>query len=195
MTLAQLQAILPLAGARAAVFLDPLNRAMAEFGIDNPARQAAFLAQAGYESAQLRYVRELASGADYEGRADLGNVVLGDGVRFKGRGLLQITGRANYAACGKALGLDLLAQPALLELPPLACRSAGWFWQAHGLNGLADDGDQLRVTQRVNGGRNGLVGRLALFKVAWQVLAVGAASPEPQACPAPGIRRAPQLRS
>lgn len=171
MTGAQLLAILPFAGQRAALYLAPLNNAMREFGIDTPARQASFLAQVGHESAQLRYVRELASGAAYEGRSDLGNVVAGDGVRFKGRGLLQVTGRANYAACGVALGLNLLAAPQLLEQPVAACRSAGWYWQSRGLNRLADAGDQERVTRRINGGVNGLADRLALFQVARKVLA------------------------
>jgi len=168
---AQLLVIMPFAGQRAALYLAPLNGAMQEFGIDTPARQASFLAQVGHESAQLRYVRELASGAAYEGRGDLGNVVAGDGVRFKGRGLLQVTGRANYAACGVALGLNLLAAPQLLEQPVAACRSAAWFWQSRGLNLLADLGDQEKVTRRINGGLNGLAERLALFQVARKVLA------------------------
>ena len=163
--------IMPLAGRRATLFLAPLNAAMAEFSIDTPLRRASFLAQVGHESGQLRYVRELASGAAYEGRADLGNVVAGDGVRFKGRGLLQVTGRANYAACGVALGLDLLAAPQLLEQAAAACRSAGWFWQSRGLNRLADAGDQERLTRRINGGVNGLAERLALYQVARKVLA------------------------
>ncbi|MBW3496988.1 glycoside hydrolase family 19 protein [Janthinobacterium sp. NKUCC08_JDC] len=162
---------MPLARLRAAAFLTPLNAAMVEFGITTPARQASFLSQVGHESGQLRHVRELASGQAYEGRVDLGNTQRGDGVRFRGRGLLQVTGRANYAACGKALGLDLLAQPELLEQAVNACRSAGWFWQTKGLNALADAGDQERVTRRINGGVNGLAERLALFAVAQRVLA------------------------
>ncbi|OEZ89639.1 chitinase class I [Janthinobacterium sp. HH106] len=163
--------IMPLAGRRATLFLAPLNAAMSEFSIDTPLRQAAFLAQVGHESGQLRYVRELASGTAYEGRVDLGNVVAGDGVRFKGRGLLQVTGRANYAACGVALDIDLLAAPQLLEQTTFACRSAGWFWQSRGLNRLADAGDQERVTRRINGGVNGLAERLALYQAARKVLA------------------------
>ncbi|MDO8033568.1 glycoside hydrolase family 19 protein [Janthinobacterium sp. SUN128] len=170
-TLAQLLAIMPLARTRAVAFLAPLNAAMVEFGITTPARQASFLSQVGHESGQLRYVRELASGHAYEGRVDLGNTQRGDGVRFRGRGLLQVTGRANYAACGKALGLDLLAQPELLEQTVNACRSAGWFWQTRGLNALADAGDQERVTRRINGGVNGLAERLALYREARKVLA------------------------
>src|SRR5450830_1366340 len=171
MNIDQLRKIMPTAGARAFVMLDYLNKTMDEFEINTPARQAAFLAQVGHESGQLRYVRELASGAAYEGRADLGNVIAGDGARFKGRGLLQVTGRANYAACGVALRLDLLARPELLEQTIYACRSAGWFWQSRGLNALADTGDQERVTRRINGGLNGLADRLALYQKACKVLA------------------------
>ena len=170
LTLPQLLNIMPLARTRAATFLDPLNSTMAEFGIKTPARQASFLAQLAHESGQLLYVRELASGAAYEGRKDLGNVQAGDGVRFRGRGLIQVTGRSNYAACGKALGLDLLAKPEMLEQTVNACRSAGWFWQSRGLNALADAGDQVAVTRRINGGTNGLAERLAYFKVAQRVL-------------------------
>ncbi|WP_371767477.1 glycoside hydrolase family 19 protein [Massilia sp.] len=165
-----LKRILPLAGARADTFCAPLNIAMGEFEINTPARQAAFIAQIAHESGQFRYVRELASGAAYEGRADLGNTMTGDGVRFKGRGLIQITGRANYKACGAALGLDLILYPELLEQPMYACRSAAWFWKARGLNELADAGDQLKITRRINGGTNGLAERLAYFEIAKKVI-------------------------
>jgi len=171
LTLQQLITIMPNARTKAGIFLPALNAAMLEFGINTPARQASFLAQLAHESGQLLYVRELASGAAYEGRKDLGNTQPGDGVRFRGRGLIQVTGRSNYVACGKALGLDLLAQPGLLEQTVNACRSAGWFWQSRGLNALADAGDQVAVTRRINGGTNGLAERLAFFKVAQKVLA------------------------
>lgn len=171
MTAAQLLAIMPFARKRIGTFLAPLNAAMAEFSIDTRARQASFIAQVGHESGQLAYLRELASGDAYEGRRDLGNTRPGDGRRYRGRGLIQVTGRANYAACGAALGLDLVASPELLEQPVNACRSAGWFWKTHGLNELADAGDQVLVTRRVNGGTNGLAERLALFGAAKRVLA------------------------
>ena len=171
LTLQQLITIMPNARTKAGIFLPALNAAMLEFGITTPARQLSFLAQLAHESGQLVYVRELASGAAYEGRKDLGNTQPGDGMRFRGRGLIQVTGRTNYAACGKALGLDLLAKPEMLEQTVNACRSAGWFWQSRGLNALADAGDQVAVTRRVNGGANGLAERLALFKVAQRVLA------------------------
>ena len=170
MTLAELQKILPFAHAAATKFVDPLNAAMSEFEINTPIRQAAFIAQIGHESGQFRYVREIASGAAYEGRADLGNTQKGDGVRFKGRGLIQITGRANYAACGKALGLDCVNHPELLEQPINASRSAAWFWKTHSFNELADENDFALITHRINGGTNGEADRLALFEKAQQVL-------------------------
>lgn len=173
-TLEQLKKVIPYAGRRAEMYLVPLNEAMEEFGITSPQRQAAFLAQIAHESGSLRYTRELASGAAYEGRADLGNCELGDGVRFKGRGLIQITGRANYASCSLALYADsemLLDQPELLEGVSAACRSAAWWWQAHGLNALADAGDFNRITRRINGGTNGAAERLAFYSAAQAVLA------------------------
>ena len=163
MTLDQLKEIMPYAGKRAETFLEPLNAAMDEFEINTPARQAAFLAQIAHESGSLRYVKEIASGAAYEGRKDLGNTQEGDGMRFKGRGLIQITGRANYAQCGAALDLPLLEQPELLEETENACRSAAWFWQTRGLNELADDGEFKLITKRINGGYNGLADRQAYY--------------------------------
>jgi putative chitinase len=170
-TLDELKKIMPYAGRRAEFYIDHLNSAMDEFGIDTPQRQAAFLAQIAHESGSLNYVKELASGKDYEGRKDLGNVESGDGVRFKGRGLIQITGRDNYRACGQVLDLPLIDNPELLETPENACRSAGWFWQSRGLNEIADKGDFLLITKRVNGGTNGYKDRLAYYERAQQVLA------------------------
>lgn len=172
-TLDQLRAIMPRARSLALVYLVPLNEAMAEFGIDSLARQSAFLAQLAHESGELRYVEELASGRAYEGRADLGNTHPGDGVRFKGRGLIQITGRTNYADCSAALFGDrqvLLEQPERLEEPSLAARSAAWFWASRKLNALADSGDFELITRRINGGLNGLADRLAHLERAQEVL-------------------------
>lgn len=138
-----------------ALWVAPVDDAMTEFEINSPKRAAAFLAQAAHESGEFRYVRELASGEAYEGRADLGNTEEGDGVRFRGRGLIQVTGRANYRACGAALGLDLLSEPDLLEQRPNAARSAGWFWSTHGCNELADEDLFKSITKKINGGMNG----------------------------------------
>lgn len=171
-TLEELHQICPVAGiTRLSPFASRLNDAMAEFEINNPEREAAFIAQIAHESGEFRYVKELASGAAYEGRADLGNTEPGDGVRYKGRGLIQITGRANYRDCGDALGLGLVAAPELLEEPENACRSAAWFWKKHGLNELADAGDFVRITKRINGGTNGLEDRRAYWARAQQVIA------------------------
>ncbi|MDD5247802.1 MAG: glycoside hydrolase family 19 protein [Rhodocyclaceae bacterium] len=175
MTLDQLLQIIPAAGqARGALFLDPINQAMTAYGITTPARQAAFLAQIAHESGSLRYVRELASGAAYEGRADLGNTQPGDGQRYKGRGLIQITGRKNYADCSESLFRDrglLLEEPERLEEPQYAALSAAWFWSTHGLNDLADRGDFEHITRRINGGLNGEAERLAFYDQAMEVLA------------------------
>ena len=174
-TAQQLLLILSNAGAKAGVFAPVLNTAMGKFGIVTPARVAAFIAQIGHESGQLRYVREIwgptKQQAGYEGRKDLGNTVAGDGSKFRGRGLIQVTGRANYAACGEALGLGLLKCPELLEEPQHAAMSAAWFWHRAGLNTLADAGDFLLITKRINGGTNGLADRKALYDRALKVLA------------------------
>ena len=171
MTIEELLKAMPCSAARAQIYLEPLNLSMDEFEINTHARQAAFLAQVAHESGSLRYVREIASGEAYEGRRDLGNTEPGDGPRFRGRGLIQVTGRSNYRRCGDDLGLDLLSRPELLELPIHAARSAGWFWQSRGLNELADKGEFKLITKRINGGLNGLADRLAYYERACEVLA------------------------
>ncbi|MFL1475385.1 glycoside hydrolase family 19 protein [Pseudomonas grimontii] len=171
----QLLLILPNAGRQAGVFVPALNTAMNRYNIVGAQRAAAFIAQVGHESGQLRYVREIwgptAQQAGYEGRADLGNIVPGDGFKYRGRGLIQITGRANHAACGEALGLDLISKPELLELPQNAAMSAAWFWSTRGLNTLADQGQFVKITRRINGGLTGQDDRQALYDIALKVLA------------------------
>lgn len=167
---------------RAEEWAGPLTSAMAEFAIDTPSRQAAFIAQCAHESAGFAYVREVwgptAAQLGYEGRADLGNTQKGDGSRFRGRGLIQITGRSNYADAGNALGVDLIRNPQLLEGPGLAARSSGWFWQRKGLNALADAGDFLGLSIRINGKNtktglpNGWEDRQARWTMAKHVLGV-----------------------
>jgi putative chitinase len=152
---------------RAALFVSPLNDAMVSFAIDErPERQAAFLAQVAHESGELRYTEEIASGQAYEGRADLGNTEPGDGRKFKGRGLMQVTGRANYGDCSLALYGDarLLDEPELLEQPWGACQAAAWFWQAHGLSLLADAGKFESITRVINGGLTGQDRRLEYWR-------------------------------
>ena len=170
----QLMQILPNAGPVAGVFVPVLNAAMGHYQIVGTNRLAAFIAQIGHESGQLKYVKEIwgptAAQAKYEGRKDLGNTVAGDGSKYRGRGLIQITGRANYMACGEGLGLDLIKQPELLEKPQHACMSAAWFWATRGLNALADAGQFERITRRINGGQNGAADRQALYALALKVL-------------------------
>lgn len=172
MTPAELLQAIPGSGPRANAFAAPLTAAMAEFGIDTPARRAAFLAQVAHESGSLRYVREIADGSAYEGRMELGNTEPGDGPKYRGRGLLQITGRANYASCGIALGLPLVDHPELLETPENASRSAGWFWKLKGLNQYADRNMFATLTKLINGGYNGLDDRLACWLTARKALGI-----------------------
>lgn len=169
----QLASIAGVPLARVDKFVPYLNGAMEHYQINTPARVAAFLAQLAHESGGFRYVRELASGRAYEGRKDLGNVYSGDGVRFKGRGLIQITGRSNYAALEKDLPLlGLLQNPHWLESDRWAVWSAGWFWNKKGLNALADDGLFKQITRKINGGYNGLEDRYKYYERAKKVLGV-----------------------
>ena len=174
-TTQQLLQILPNAGQSVGVFVPVLNASMVHYQIIGPKRVAAFIAQIGHESGQLKYVKEIwgptAVQARYEGRKDLGNTVAGDGSKYRGRGLIQITGRANYMACGESLGLDLIKQPELLEKPQHACMSAAWFWATKGLNTLADASQFGKITQRINGGQNGAADRQVLYARALKVLA------------------------
>ena len=198
-TTQQLLQILPNAGRQAGVFVPVLNTAMGKYGIVTRLRIAAFIAQIGHESGQLtRLVENLNYSAEglmktwpsrfdlvrataaarkpeqianivYAGR--MGNTEPGDGWKYRGRGLFQVTGRANYAACGEALGLDLINQPELLEQPKNACLSAAWFWATNGLNTLADADKFEAITRRINGGLNGQADRQALHARALKVLA------------------------
>lgn len=137
-----------------------------EFEINTPNRIAAFMAQIIHESGSFRYMEEVASGEDYDIKKNpklartLGNVNEGDGKKFKGRGVIQLTGRFNYRKAGNTLGLPLEAQPELAALPENAFRIAGWFWKTNGLNELADKQDFVTITKRINGGVNHLADRL-----------------------------------
>ena len=187
----QIQKIMPAATpARIANFIGPLNATMEEFGINTPKRQAAFLAQLAHESGSLRYVQEIASGAAYDNRADIGNtrpdaIALAElagttpGRYYKGRGLIQITGFDNYLACSRALLRDdaLVKNPAMLERADLACRSAGWYWDSRRLNAFADAGQFETITRKINGGLNGQADRLAHYQRALSVLEGGDSAP------------------
>ncbi|WP_095196920.1 glycoside hydrolase family 19 protein [Pseudomonas sp. Irchel 3A7] len=179
-TAKQLLQILPSAGSKAGVFTPVLNTAMGKYGIVTPARIAAFIAQIGHESGQLAYVRELGS-SDYLAKYDTGTLATrlgntpepdGDGQKYRGRGLIQITGCDNYRQCSLGLFGDerLLTTPELLEQPQWAAESAAWFWKQNGLNTLADRSQFNSITRRINGGLNGLQDRLELWARARAVL-------------------------
>lgn len=129
--------------------------------ISTPLRLAHFLAQVAHESAGFVYMEEIASGQAYEGRADLGNVNTGDGKRYKGRGPIQLTGRANYRHYGQTIGIDLESNPEIAAIPSLGMLTACLYWKEKGLNALADADDVLTITKRINGGTNGLTDRKA----------------------------------
>lgn len=176
-TLAQLNQIIPLS-TRNSLFVGPLNKYCQEFQINQAHRWAAFIAQIAVESGGFRWTRELGSD-QYFDKYDIGSKAkeLGntpapdhDGALYRGRGLIQITGRINYAACGKALEVDLIAHPELLEAPDLATRSACWYWQVHGLNALADIDQFQEITRRINGGLNQYADRLAFYQRAMRTL-------------------------
>lgn len=162
---------MPFATTRAETYAPIITIAFAEFGIDTPKRQSAFLAQIAHESGELKYTAELGPAAyfdKYEGR--LGNIHIGDGARYKGRGLIQITGRRNYELCGAGLGLDLIASPELLQAPIEATRSACWFWTSNDLNKYADFDQFGTITKKINGGFNGLDDRLRYWLTARKIL-------------------------
>jgi predicted chitinase len=173
-TLEQLQALMPrLPAPRARELLPHLVRAMEDARITTLLQAAAFLAQLAFESGELRYFEELASGEAYEGRENLGNTQPGDGPRYKGRGPIQLTGRANYRAAGRALGLPLEQSPGLAATPAVGFRVAAWYWTSRGLNELANRGtlEAFReVTRRINGGYRGLADREAYWHRAKAVL-------------------------
>jgi len=181
LTASQLQTASGCSALKAAAWLGHIQRACAIFAIDTPARLAAFLAQIGHESCRLVCAREIwgptPAQLRYEGRLDLGNVQPGDGRRFMGRGLIQVTGRANYCAARDGLRQflqdvpDLEQLPEQLEQPDLAAMSAAWYWHSRGLNVLAEAGDFERITRKINGALNGQAERLALYAAGRQALA------------------------
>lgn len=188
--------------ALAAQWLVPLQDACAARQINTPQRAAAFLATVGVESARLtavvenlnysaegllatfpkyfneddaqQYARRPPAIANraYAGRYGNGDEASGDGWRYRGRGLMQITFHDNYQLCGVALGLPLVPQPDLLADPANAAMSAAWWWAAHGLNALADAGQFQQITRVVNGGLNGYSQRLYLYGAAKKALGV-----------------------
>lgn len=166
LTLDQLLRAMPELPREVAIaYLQPLNSAMTEFGIIEPLDIAHFLAQTGHETLDFRYLKEIwgptESQKKYEGRKDLGNTEPGDGKKFRGRGAIQTTGRANYIRAAEKLGIDCVEHPELLEQPEHAFRTAGLYWKDHGLTELALADDIRAVTRKINGGYNGLPDREA----------------------------------
>jgi putative chitinase len=155
-------------------FLPYILASFDDYAIDTLDRQAAYLAQIGHESGGLRYTSEIwgptSAQLRYEGRVDLGNTTPGDGSKFRGRGLIQITGRANYAAAAKGLDKPLLDDPELLSEPELASTSAAWWWNTHGLNAFADSGDFPGLTKKINGALTGYSDRFDLWQKAREAM-------------------------
>lgn len=168
---------------RRTLYLKPLNDAMDAHGINTPLRVAAFLAQLAHESGELQFMEEIWGPTDAQKRYDppadlarkLGNTQRGDGRRFKGRGPIQITGRANYRTFGDLMGLDLVSNPEQAATPDVAFAIAGLFWARKGLNELADVGKFTEITRRINGGQNGAADRERFYALAKLVL--GASAP------------------
>ena len=181
-------------------FAQAISSAAERFQINTPERLAAFIAQTAHESARYtrlienlnysaqglmktwptrftpsiadEYARKPEAIANYVygGRMGNGPEASGDGWRYRGRGMIQLTGRDNYRRCGLDLGMPFEAEPDIVAQPHYAAITAGWFWQAHGLNGWADKGDFTRITRIINGGTHGLDDRVKIWRKALEVL-------------------------
>jgi putative chitinase len=138
-----------------------LNETLVFCQINTPLRICHFLAQVLHESGGFKYFEEIASGSAYEGRIDLGNTSPGDGKKYKGRGVIQLSGRYNYMKISKDLGVDFINHPELLANDKYGVQSAGWYWNLKKLNELADKDDIIAITKKVNGGLNGIDSRKA----------------------------------
>jgi putative chitinase len=184
-SLRQIQLATGASQKHAQIFMPHINATCVKYAINTPARALCFFAQIGEESAGLLYTEEIASGANYQGR--MGNLQPGDGIRFKGRGLIQITGRENYGAVSRDFGIDFLSDPSLLgaknadecsdEQLKYAALGAGWYWNSRKLNVIADrinlrvpienepnNENFITITKAINGGINGLQERLLNYK-------------------------------
>lgn len=141
-----------------------LNKYAKEFDITTPKRWIHYLAQIAHESAEFRYTEEIASGEKYDTGAlakKLGNTPIkdGDGQKYKGRGLIQLTGKYNYSEYKKFCGFDVVKQPELLAKPIGAIRSSMWFWRKKNLNYYADLDAFMTITKAINGSTNGYADR------------------------------------
>lgn len=171
-TYEQLVEILPNADAAfLKANLSHLNQSMYKGEMTTLERKATYIAQIAHESDRFRGLTEYASGRAYNGRRDLGNTEPGDGPRYKGRGAIHLTGRANYEAASKHFGVDFVADPALAAEPEWAFKIAEWYWTTRDLNKYADNGQFTTQTKRINGGTNGLADRKAVLARARKVLA------------------------
>lgn len=185
-TKAQLKKICPnISDVNLEVYVPLLNEAFKTYELNTTERITCFLAQIAHESGSFKYVKEIASGKAYEGRLDLGNTQVGDGVKFKGRGLIQTTGRTNYKAVSQFLfnDLRLLDNPEILEQPKYALDSACYYWKSKNLNIICDKPEDWRtlykgisrnkfeyLTIKINGGLNGLADRLEYYNRAKEIL-------------------------
>jgi putative chitinase len=151
--------------------VDAMPAVIERYHINTPLRQQHFLGTLAHESDHFHTTTEYASGAAYEGRKDLGNTHKGDGKRFKGRGLIQLTGRYNYQAASDEFKTDFIAEPDLVARFPWAILVSAWWWKNHDLNEVADKDDCTRVCRIVNGGVNGLQSRINLTRLAGVALA------------------------
>lgn len=176
LTLPQFRDCFPnLSASRAAQLYESFIAACYEVPITTRAQLACFIAQLGHESMGLTTFTEFASGAAYENRVDLGNTAPGDGIRYKGRGAIMITGRANYREAGRALSFDLELSPEQAAADAMAFRVAAWFWRKHDLNDLADERDFTGITRAINGGTRGLADRQTRLINACRVLGITSA--------------------
>ncbi len=176
-TLADMKGLTP--GGKVAILTHIVELAptmLPAHGISTALRVCHFLAQCAHESAGFRTTEEYATGKAYEGRKDLGNTAPGDGVRYKGRGLIQTTGKRNYWVFSKwASNIDpdtpdFVMTPDKLGEFPWALLSAVYYWESHSLSSLADKNDLKQITHIVNGGYNGYDSRRDYFNKAWRAI-------------------------
>jgi putative chitinase len=181
-------------------WLEPLQETFEKYQINTPKRQACFIGQCMHESGGFKFLKEnlnysakalmatwpsrfpdMDTAEKYERQPEkiankvysgrMGNTEDGDGAKYIGRGLIQLTGKDNYRAFGEAIGEDLVSNPQLVEEPRYAALSAGWFWNKRGLNSLADAMDITTLTVRINGGKIGIDDRIAKINKALDILA------------------------
>jgi len=154
-------------------YYEPLVAGMKKYSITTPLRMAHFVSQIAHESASFLYAEEIADGTAYERRIDLGNSQPGDGRRFKGRGLIQLTGRANYTQYARESGVDCVAHPEVVATDPfIGVDVSCWYWDRRRINALADADDVKAVTKAINGGYNGLDDRIEYLGRAKAVLGI-----------------------